>query len=318
MVSQLQLALLMAHNRLLTRARKSGLSGAAAFERSRTTLRWLYQHVVWNDFLPRVTDAKLHACALRLDTVCHGRKRWVPGLDDVFRWKNAPFMPVEFSVAAYRFGHSLVRNAYQTNQPLRGFGNFAPIFDDSGAGTPDDLRGFRPMKQANVIQWDWFLEMTSSAGPFPQRARKIDTKLSNALSHLPFGPPGPVLAARNLLRGVRFDLPSGSDVARRLGLKPIDLGGAPDALWYYVLKEAETLGKGDHLGPVGSTIVCATFAGLLHGDPSSYFHVDPTWTPGSDALLKDGVDNIDSPGKWTLAAIIRLAGLPVAASDFPS
>jgi hypothetical protein len=29
-----------------------------------------------------------------------------------FNWRNDPFIPVEFSVAAYRFGHSQVRPSY--------------------------------------------------------------------------------------------------------------------------------------------------------------------------------------------------------------
>ena len=74
------------------------------------------------------------------------RKVWELGLKDVYRWKHQPYMPVEFSGAAYRFGHSMVRNSYQTNDPHRGFRNFAPIFDNTGGVDPDDLRGFRPMK----------------------------------------------------------------------------------------------------------------------------------------------------------------------------
>ena len=87
-------------------------------------------------------------------------------MNDVYGWKHQPFMPVEFSGGAYRFGHSMVRNSYQTNAPHRGFKQFAPIFDNSaevpGPDGPDDLRGFRPMLAKNVIQWDWFLPMTSS------------------------------------------------------------------------------------------------------------------------------------------------------------
>jgi hypothetical protein len=221
-------------------------------------------------------------------------------------------MPVEFSVAAYRFGHSMVRNAYQTNQ-VRGVGVFAPIFDNSPGTTGNDLRGFRPMEQNNCIQWDWFLQMESSLADFgfPQMARKIDTKLSNALSFLfegAAGDPLNVLALRNLMRGISFDLPSGTSVARKLCIKPLELDECePDALWYYILREAQGNG-GNTLGRVGSIIVCAVFAGLLKGDPGSFFNLDPCWTPKDDPLLKDGEDNRDDPS-WTLPAIIRLAGL---------
>ncbi|MCH9651544.1 MAG: peroxidase [Deltaproteobacteria bacterium] len=318
MVSQLQLAFLLAHNTLVDRAREVKPEGA--FERARTTLRWLYQYISWNDFVFRIANNKVHGCALKLDKTCDGRRSWSLGLEDIYSWKHQPFMPVEFAVAAYRFGHSLVRNSYQTNGPVRGFGNFAPIFDNSGTPSPDDLRGFRPMEARNYIQWDWFLQMTSSEGPFPQLGRKIDTKLSNALGNLPIGPVGArmnVLAFRNLQRGWTFGLPSGSDVARKLCLEPIDIPQDHDALWFYILKEAETLpggNGGQMLGRVGSVIVCSTFAGLLLGDPHSYFNVEPCWTPDDDSLLMED-DKVDA-GDWTLASIIRLSGLPVGAGDF--
>lgn len=323
-VSQLQLAFLLAHNELIDRARAAGASDA--FETARSSLRWLYQWVVWNDFVRRVVLEDVHACALSLDETCGDRAAWTLGLRDVYSWRNQPYMPVEFSVAAYRFGHSMVRNAYQTNDPHRGFNNFAPIFANveeppPGTDGPDDLRGFRPMLAANVIQWDWYLQMTTSGGPFPQRARKVDTKLANALAFLHEAPAGGqlnVLAFRNLLRGITFELPSGSGVARAFGLEPIALDeGEPDALWFYILKEAETLpgdAAGETLGRVGSIIVAATFAGLLAGDPSSWVSIDPRWTPDRDPLLHAGQDNVDDPA-WTLAAIIRLSGLPVDAGD---
>lgn len=314
-VSQLQLAFLLAHNELVMRARKRG--HASPFESARKTLRWLYQYIVWHDFLVRITDPEVHKCALHLERACGGRSIWQLGLDDIYRWKHQPFMPVEFSVAAYRFGHSMVRNGYQTNHPHRGAGIFAPIFDNSGTPSPDDLRGFRPMSEKNVIQWDWFLQMTTSGGPFPQRARKIDTKLSNALAALAEDTSDPsspmnVLAFRNLMRGWQFGLPSGSDVARKFCYPVIDIEEDRDALWYYILKEAEK-GGGEHLGKVGSTIVCAVFAGLLKGDPSSWINQNPCWTPDQDELLVKQ-DKQDA-GDWTLASIIRLSGLPVDSAD---
>ncbi|MEL7164642.1 MAG: peroxidase family protein [Pseudomonadota bacterium] len=319
-VSQLQLAFIVAHNTLVDRARVAG--AADPFAAARKTLVRLYQWIVWNDFIPRVVIDEVWKCALTLEGKCAGRKAWDMGLSDVYKWKHQPYMPVEFSGAAYRFGHSMVRNSYQTNHPHRGFGVFAPIFDNTGPLDPDDLRGFRPMKAENVIQWDWFLQMASSAGPFPQMARKIDTKLANALVHLHEGPAGEadnVLAFRNLKRGVNLRLPSGPDVARKFCVSPVDIGDEePASLWYYILKEAEKLpggNAGQSLGRVGSIIVCSVFAGLLKGDPCSYFNLDPCWTPKDEPLLRDGEDNQDDPN-WTLASVIRLSGLPVSANDF--
>lgn len=178
------------------------------------------------------------------------------------------------------------------------------------------------MLEKNVIQWDWFLQMTTSSGPFPQMARKIDTKLANALAALHEGPAGSpmnVLAFRNLRRGVSFELPSGTATAKKFCLPPTTLAGnEPDALWFYILKEAQSLpgaNGGQMLGRLGSLIVCAVFAGLLKGDPRSFFNREPCWTPSDDPLLNDGVDNIDD-AEWTLASIIRLSGLPVSDADF--
>ncbi len=313
MVSQLQLAFLLAHNTLVDRARNvfPQAEDKEVFETARKSLRWLYQHIVWNDFMPLIVVDEVYKCALSLEKTCDGRQRWTCGLDDIYKWKHQPFMPVEFSVAAYRFGHSMVRNSYQTNNPVRGFGNFAAIFDNSGNPDPDDLRGFRPMKPENSIQWDWFLPMQSSGGPFPQMARKIDTKLSNALAFLFEGAPGDplnVLAFRNLKRGLAFGLPSGTSIAKKYCLKPIALKPEePDALWYYILREAQGNG-GNTMGRVGSAIVCATFAGLLKGDPNSWINMEPCWVPEDDPLLKPDEDNVDDKS-WTLASIIRLAGL---------
>jgi hypothetical protein len=34
-------------------------------------------------------------------------------------------------------------------------------------------------------------------------------------------------------------------------------------LFFYLMREAETLGKGDHMGPVGSAIILEVFLGVL-------------------------------------------------------
>ncbi len=326
-VAQIQLAFILAHNKLVQRALDMGLAkdGKEAFPIARRTLRWLYQWIVWNDFIVRIAVDEIHGCALEAKDACGGRKVWHLGLSDIYLWKVQPFMPVEFSVAAYRFGHSMARNSYQTNSSREagaGFSEFIPLFDVN-VDSEDDLSGFRPLNAKRIVQWDWFLQMESSRDPFPQLARKIDTKLSNALAHLREDPENPgsllnILAARNLVRSVRMRLPSGIDVARKFGVKPLTLDAdEPEALWYYVLKEAQTLpgsNGGQMLGRVGSMIVCATFAGLLKGDGTSWLNVHPHWTPDEDALLKqeDKRDN----GKWTLASIIRLSGLPVDEQPF--
>lgn len=325
-VSQLHLAFLLAHNTLVERAKERGKP--KPFEAACRTLRFLYQYVVWHDFLARVTTEAVRRRALQ-----PAGSGWTLGFDKLYDWERQQFMPVEFSAAAYRFGHSMVRNEYRTNA-LRGAFEFVPLFDPRNR---DDLRGRRPMTKDNVIQWGWFLDMGLPQAElgFPQQARRIDTKLASALARLPQeSAPRNVLAFRNLERSTSFALPTGTAMAKAVaktypdsGIAPMRLDDEPDALWYYILLEAErTSDPGDRsrLGPLGSAIVCATFASLLKSDPDSYLNAGTPWTPGNDLLLFAGEDNIDGEKaseqgdrdrSWTLASIVRISGLPVDSAD---
>ena len=120
----------------------------------------------------------------------------------------------------------------------------------------------------------------------------IDTKLAGALGELPVEIAADVrsLAARNLLRGMRLSLPSGTSVARAMGIEPLsadDLGlsdvdpllAMHPPLWYYILREAEVLAEGRSLGPVGGRVVAEVLIGILANDPLSFLSVQSDWTP---------------------------------------
>ncbi len=159
-------------------------------------------------------------------------------------------MPVEYSGAAYRFGHSMIRAEYEVHDQ-----HTVPIFANEGY---QDLRGNRPVPEDLWIDWNYFFEIPGMSTPDDRHmARKIDTQLSLPLSTLPPTVVAPTagaitsLAELNLLRGERLGLPAGQDVAVAMGLKPLTnqqlgltdpgwKGKAP--LWFYVLKEAELLG----------------------------------------------------------------------------
>jgi hypothetical protein len=185
-------------------------------------------------------------------------------------------MPIEFSAAAFRFGHSQVRGIYDLNDSVLG----RPVFLPGAVGSLDDLRGQRPIPQGWTIDWKHFVDLP---GANPQPSRLIDTHLAEGLFTLPGKDlPLPLL---NLLRGQSMDLPSGQDVARFLRapiLTKAEMGDAvlePTLLWFYILKEAELQAGGEHLGPVGGRIVAEVVLGLLKLDKLSWINVDPTWTP---------------------------------------
>jgi Animal haem peroxidase len=292
-VSQLHLTFMKFHNRVVTRVKEEhpGLSGDALFEEAQRIVRWHYQWVVVKDFLPRIVG--IEVVENILNPVGNGYKVSPNGADTpfprfdlkFFRWQTQPFMPVEFSAAAYRFGHSMIRPTYKINDPVPE----RPIFSTNpNPGQLDAFHGFRPLPAGWTVDWSFFFNSGDESKM--QVARRIDSHLALGTFHLPeTDDVMRNLALRNLKRGKVLGLPSGQRVARAMGIEPLTddeleiagldpvfVGNAP--LWFYVLKEAERLGQGK-LGPVGGRIVAEVLLGLLKGDPLSYINVQPTWTP---------------------------------------
>ena len=276
-VAQLHAVFLRLHNKL----RDEGKT----FEQAQQLLRWHYQWLIVNDYLPRIVGRDVVDRLVR-------RRRGGPieFLGRFYKPRNPrrPYMPVEYSGAAYRFGHSMIRAEYEVHDQ-----HTVPIFANEGY---QDLRGNRPVPDDLWIDWNYFFEIPGMSTPDDRNmSRKIDTQLSLPLSKLPPTVVAPTagaitsLAERNLLRGKRLGLPAGQDVAVAMGLKPLTnqqlgltdpgwKGKAP--LWFYVLKESELLG-GNRLGPVGGTIVAEVILGLMACDTTSYFTANPGFHPGA-------------------------------------
>lgn len=94
------------------------------------------------------------------------------------------------------------------------------------------------------------------------------------------------LASRDLQRGLATGLASGEAIARRLGLVPLsadDIGlpgwRGETPLWYYIAREADVIGNGDRLGPVGGRIVAEVFLAITDGDATSFRSAAPQWKP---------------------------------------
>jgi len=288
-VSQLQLLFIRFHNKVVDRVRTNQkLAGPDLFREAQRITRWHYQWIVVHDFLQRVVGKEMAESVLR-----PGDAGATTDLQ-FFRGENNPFMPVEFSGAAYRFGHSMVRAAYDLNDVVTG----VPIFADADKPGPlEHLGGFRRLPAAWTIDWSHFFKTSAKAKP--QLSRKIDTSVSAPLHKLPPGldKDRHALAQLNLRRGRALGLPSGQDVAEamgfipplsaaELGLDKVDLPPPGRAalqratpLWFYILREAAVQGGGERLGRVGGRIVAEVLVGLLAGDPQSYLSRKPAWTP---------------------------------------
>jgi Animal haem peroxidase len=267
-VSQLHVAMIKAHNRLVDVAREHGLAGAEIFEAARRETVWHYQWVIVNDYLPRLVGPDLVASILE-----DGPRFYRPD--------GAPRIPLEFADAAFRYGHSQVRDSFALNS------------DSPSLRLFPDLIGFRPVPADLVIDWTRLFDADGERTA--QRAKLIDGRLARTLIELPAAITGEVeveayhsLAGRDLQRGLSYGLPSGESVAEAMGEAAVtdDPIGLHDAgwsgetpLWLYFLAESASLGDGERLGPAGGRIVAEVLIGIIDADQGSYRAQDPHWTP---------------------------------------
>jgi hypothetical protein len=221
----------------------------ASYAQARHLTEEYYQELVLTDVLPAYVGQST------INQYLHTTSRGGVSVNT----PNLPsgnFTPIEFSVGAYRFGHSLVRNNYHIN-------DIFPTTDDIDANVPifdlanfqaGDLSGGAPLpgpdgsdtttctstSLCNVpnpaghqIQWKYFvpaLDADPSEGGI-NFARQTQTSISPALFNLPAetiagcadAPTDPAcsgsgsLIARDFARGNFDGLASGQDIAKALG-----------------------------------------------------------------------------------------------------
>jgi hypothetical protein len=367
-VLQIHVAFQMFHNKLVELMRKSGVPRASVFESARRMARWHYQWMVIHEFLPAIVGKNT------ADSVYQEVSTGAPKITLNYYQPTNPggrsFIPVEFSVAAYRFGHSITRPRYTVQDYVTNTGSTVPVGSVplfEAQPTDNNLNGSRPLPARMKLQWSKFfndpLAKPRSDGSVPRTARPVrqfDATMAAPLFALPTtampdSNPLNLLSSRNLLRGKKMGLPSGQQVARLMGVAPLtneqlwqnhrievkipiptsepvppntalpnvveilrefdvenqDLkqlfadpgwnGEAP--LWFYILKEAEIVGKGRTLGPVGGRIVAEVLVGLLSKDPNSYLYLNASWKPTTPIARVRGqftmADLLTFTGVWT-------------------
>lgn len=221
-VAQTHLAMVRFHNRVVDKLPAS-VPPAQRFRRARKSVTLHYHWLIRHDYLPRIVDP-----AVVEDVFTNGRRL----VDPAAAPTEMPRMPVEFSVAAFRLGHSMVRPVYDWNRRFpQGVGSLDYMFQFSALG--GDLGG----EDRLLSNWiaDWRRMYDFPAGGHPQlappdqvnRAQRIDTLLTDPLENLPpstFGGSAGIpfddrrrnLAFRNLVRGSMLKLASGQQMVAAL------------------------------------------------------------------------------------------------------
>lgn len=256
-VSRMQILFIQFHNKIVDRLRKKKFKGNV-FEEAKRLVIWNYHWLIIHEYLYKIMDWEIFE-QIR---------------ENGCQYYTQPYtMPLEFSGAAFRVGHSQTRDLNRISADVE-----KPLFE---------LGAFTTMEE--YVDWHYIFNFGDDKCQF---AMLIDTKVSKAFHDIPFlKKPGVPKLERslpflNLSRGVAYGLPSGEAVANRLGFDPIEvsetkeMGASGTPLWFYILREAEILGhKGEHLGPVGSTILGEFFFTVMRADDYSFLKLHPKWKP---------------------------------------
>ena len=239
-LAQLTATIMQFHNTEVDRLRgaTAETNEDALFDQARksTTAHW--QAIVLTEYLPTFVLAEMID-----DIMQNGPKVYQ---DDMAK---AGIIPVEFSVGAFRFGHSIIRGRYTLNDNESA--DRVRLFPLSPKELDRSLVGHRPISADRQIDWDRFFDFeTSIQGDLDddedqfkglQVSRKIDRYLARPVLRIPeflmLGRPVPddllkeqlipdrnvlSLASLNLQRGKALGLPSGQAIARAMGVTPID------------------------------------------------------------------------------------------------
>lgn len=334
-VMQLHRLFLQLHNKVIDEFAHIP-DGKKRFDAAQIQVRNLYQWMIVHDFLPRICGAET------VDTVLNGFPKKDPKLEYYRPKSGQAYMPVEFSVAAYRFGHSMVRPSYALNSVVKETSDQrfsrVPIFSDN----PDpltQLNGFDFLPAFWALDWGFFFDglpkPADKTFKVPQRSYRIDTQLVEPLVNLPefsakfaADPTNPNnipnLALRNLRRGLALQLPSGQAVAKKLGFIPTpdtklwegdrlkkmlaECPGFKDnaPLWFYILKEAELTKRKGVTDPDGG----GHHLGPVGARIVAEVFIGLLWCDHQSYLCRDrnfapGAPYTDKPGTFGMTELIR-------------
>jgi len=310
-VSQIHVAFLRAHNAIADKMKCS-------FQSARQILLKHYQWMVFHDILPRFVREEEITAALE-------RPLYDPSSG----------VPLEFSVAAFRFGHCLIRQDYYVNdsfqgEPLEQLFMLTVLSNNGQRATPGD--GCLNLPGNKIIAWQKFLGLEIRNNARRIRPQMVDP-LFTLLNEANVAVPGEKrLAVQDLKRGYMLGIPTGQALAKIMEVEPLtpdDLKAVAvnqeqlrvlenseflekTPLWFYILAEAakqnakaekpnatdEDKRDKDKLGPVGGRIVAEAITGFIRQTPGSFLNTG--WKPSVFCF---------HPGQFFISDLLRLAGV---------
>jgi hypothetical protein len=228
-VAQTHLAMIRFHNRVVDTL-PSSVPPAQRFAKAREIVTKHYQWMIRTDYLTRICQPTVVQNVFN-----QGRKAFEVGVPAT----DVPTMPIEFSVAAFRLGHSMIRREYNWNAIFDFGGGSLDLLFTFSAGSRD-LGGGPRLPSSWIADWRRMYDFKEANKPGlavpPEqfnRAMRIDTTLVNPLRTLPtasFGGPNVPqndprrnLAFRNLTRARMVKLATGQQMATFLKNKGVTL-----------------------------------------------------------------------------------------------
>ncbi len=318
-VGQMHLAWMKFHNAVARKLMDDdmSLSDSMAFEQTRDLVTKHYQHIVLHDFLKLVCEPGVWQ-----DVVQNSKSRHC-----YTTVAEAATMPLEFAVAAFRFGHTMIRQAYDWNANFMQGGAVAGPALFAGRNsrislffhTRNNLSSGTQLETNWIADWRRLLDFSGTGFNVNSidfvNAAAFDPLLASGMGNLERAPNKPVLnnlAASNLRRGALRGLPSGQDVSKAMTsvkvlskteLKkdiPAEMAKLVDdleldqkaPLWFYILQEANARHGGDHLGEMGSILVAETFVSLVKASKPSI--IASGWSPADSPLRLANSSEVDT------------------------
>jgi hypothetical protein len=229
-VSQLHLALMLFHNKAVAALEPRIADAAQCFAEARALVTRHYQWLILNDYLPQLLSRSV---------------RSEPFARYPSRLTEAHRVPLEFTTAAFRFGHSMVGAAYDFNANFGLNGRLSPegakleeLFgftshQNMGQSTP----GLQELPDHWVIDWDRMTRLLPGTERTPPRefgsAERIDLTFApdmlNLVGDSNVAVHGSILF-RNLMRGFHRRIPFGQHLAAEYHVAPLTEAEVRDAL----------------------------------------------------------------------------------------